>query len=164
MKRVKVVSDPSDLVPLLRLFDSPLKRAVFRDVAVEWHSAASIAVRHGPSAVEVLEGFEKARIVETKWESVDGAATKFFRSYYASVQLACTVPVQEMGEIIGVASMGRDEFAQAEGEIWQLAAGEGALVRMVSEKLNTPLVRLQCLVKRSRRLDLRGHLIVRRPD
>lgn len=162
--RLKVVAEASDIVPLLRLFDDELKRAVFREVAADWRTRVQIEARFGRAGLDVLDAFEKARVVETKWEPVDGAAQKSYRSYYTSFQFSFTVPVQDLADIVGVAVMPQKEFDQIEHELWTLAGSSGVFLKTLSERWSMPLMRLQCLLKRSARLDLRGHTVFRRSD
>lgn len=161
MRRIKVISEPTDLVPLLRALDTEVRREVFKEIAAQWCPASYIATKYGSEGDDALRFFEKTRLVETKFETVGGGPEKVYHSYYASFHINCSASVQDIGEILAVAGMPEDEFRRLEDVILTLVGDEGASVRAVQEKLNVPLVRLRSLLKRSAILDLRGHLIVR---
>ena len=39
MNRMKVINEPSDLVPMLRAVDTEAKRQVLKEVTLEWRTA-----------------------------------------------------------------------------------------------------------------------------
>jgi predicted DNA-binding ArsR family transcriptional regulator len=161
MRRIKVISEPTDLVPLLRALDTETRREVFKEVAAQWCPTSYIQAKYGPEGEDALRMFEKTKLVESRFESVGGAPEKVYHSYYANFHINCTAAVQEVGEILAVASMPEPQFHDLEEVILTMVGQEGASARAVTEKLNVPLIRLRALLKRSTRLDLRGHLVVR---
>ncbi|HEV8359554.1 MAG TPA: ArsR family transcriptional regulator [Candidatus Thermoplasmatota archaeon] len=161
MRRIKVISEPTDLVPLLRALDTDTKREVFKDIASQWCPTSYIQRKYGDEGEEALRLFEKTKLVETRFENVGGTPEKVFHSYYSSFNINCSTAVVDVGEILAVASMPEPEFRVLEGVILDMVGGEGASARAVTEKLNIPLIRLRSLLKRSTRLDLRGHVVVR---
>jgi len=160
MRRIKVISEPTDLVPLLRSLETPTKRAVFREVATQWCPSSYLRARYGEEGVEAARFFEKMKLVESRFESVGGSPEKVYHSYYSSFHINASMPVTEVGEILAVASMPEDEFRSVEEEVVAMAGEAGVSARAVTEKLDIPLVRLRALLKRSTRLDLRGHVVV----
>lgn len=161
MRRIKVISEPTDLVPLLRALDTDMKREVFKELATQWCPTSYIVAKYGPEGEEALRFFEKTRLVESRFESVGGAPEKVYHSYYASFHINCSAAVQEIGEILAVASVPETEFHGLEDVILTMVGAEGVSARQVTEKLDIPLIRLRALLKRSTRLDLRGHLVVK---
>lgn len=164
MRRIKVISEPTDLVPLLRALDTETKREVFKEVAAQWCPTSYIARKYGPEGEEALRFFDKTKLVETRFETVGGQPEKVYHSYYASFHINCSAAVVEVGEILAVASMPEAEFRQLEDVILTIVGDEGTSARAVTEKLNIPLIRLRSLLKRSTRLDLRGHVVQRVED
>ncbi len=161
MRRIKVVSEPTDLVPILRAFDSDTKRDVFKKIIDGWHTTTAIESEFGPEGIEALHFFEKTKVVETRWEPVGGKTDKAYHSYYTSFHINTSCPVQEISEILSVAAMPPEQFAVLETDIIQLVGKEGFSARGITEKLNMPLIRLRALVKRSTSLELKGHLVQR---
>jgi len=161
MRRIKVVSEPTDLVPILRAFDADLKRDVFQHLIDEWLTAAAIEEKYGQEGLDALALFEKTKLVETKWDSEGGKTVKAYRSYYTSFNISMTAAVQELAEILAVASMDEAHFMQIDDEIAAMVGKEGFSARAISEKLDIPLTRLKSLLKRSSRLEFKGHIIKR---
>lgn len=161
MRRIKVISEPTDLVPLLRALDTEAKREVFKEIGTQWCPTSYIQARYGSEGEEALRFFEKTKLVETRFESVGGSPEKVYHSYYSSFHINCSTAVQDVGEILAVASLPEPEFRGLEEVILTIVGDEGASARAVTEKLNIPLIRLRSLLKRSTRLDLRGHMVVR---
>jgi predicted DNA-binding ArsR family transcriptional regulator len=161
MRRIKVISEATDLVPLLRALDTETKRDVFKEVSSQWCPTSYIARKYGAEGEEALRFFEKTKLVESKFENVGGAPEKVYHSYYGSFHFNTTATVQEIGEILSVAAMPQGEFDVLEDEMLTMVGSEGTSARAVTEKLNINLVRLKALLKRSTRLDLRGHVVLR---
>ncbi|RLF53160.1 MAG: ArsR family transcriptional regulator, partial [Thermoplasmata archaeon] len=67
MMRTKVVNDSTDLIPLLRAFDTKVKKEVFNELLVEWKPMSEIIEKYGEEGAEALEYFDKMKLVETKW-------------------------------------------------------------------------------------------------
>ncbi len=159
MRRIKVVSEPTDLVPILRAFDSDTKRDVFKKIVEGWMTTTAVQEEFGEDGLEALKFFEKTKLVETRWEPVGGKTDKAYHSYYTSFHINTSCPVTEISEILAVAAMPQEEYAVIETEIAQLVGKEGFSARGITEKLNMPLIRLRAFVKRSTRLELKGHLV-----
>ena len=51
MNRIKVINEPSELVPMLRAVDTPIKREVLKEVTLEWKTADEIEKKFGPEEI-----------------------------------------------------------------------------------------------------------------
>ena len=69
MKRIKVINEPSELVPVLRCVDSDLKRKVFLEVSKDWKTLDQVEDEFGVEGREALILFEKMKLVESMWQS-----------------------------------------------------------------------------------------------
>ena len=67
MLRTKVVNDSTDLIPLIRAFDNPVKKAVFKEIQTEWKPLSEIKNKYGDNGQQALELFDQMKLVETKW-------------------------------------------------------------------------------------------------
>ena len=54
MLRTKVVNDSTDLIPLIRAFDNPVKKAVFKEIQVEWKPLSEIKDKYGNNGEQAL--------------------------------------------------------------------------------------------------------------
>lgn len=159
MRRIKVVSESTDFVPILRAFDTDIKRDLFQRLIDVWLTAAAIEKEFGKPGLEALALFEKTKLVETKWESVDGKTEKAYHSYYTAFHINTSCSVQEIAEILSVASMDEATFDKIDQELATGIVPEGSSARGLAEKFNMPLIRLKSLLKRSSRLEFKGHVV-----
>ena len=85
MNRIKVINEPSELVPMLRSVDTPVKRDVLKEVTLEWRTADEIEQTFGQEGREAIIFFEKMKLVETRWLSKNGGyPEKSYHTYYIS--------------------------------------------------------------------------------
>jgi predicted DNA-binding ArsR family transcriptional regulator len=159
MRRIKVVSESTDLVPILRAFDSDVKRDLFQKLIDHWMTAAQIEKEFGEAGLHALYLFEKTKLVETRWESVEGKTEKAYHSYYTAFHINTSCSVQEITEILSIASMDEARFDKIDQDIAANVGKDGFSARAIAEKFNMPLIRLKSLLKRSSRLEFKGHLV-----
>lgn len=162
MPRVKVISEPADLVPLLRAFDSETKRQVFQDLIADWQSRSSIKENYGDEGIETLGLLEKAHLVETRWAPGPDGPEKAYRSFYTSFHINTSSPVSEIADLLHVAVMPNEKYRALEDELLALTEDGGLSLRLAQEKLSVNQPMLKGMVKRSAALELKGHQIVRR--
>ena len=96
MNRVKVVNEPSELVPVLMAVDTPVKRDVLKEISTEWRTADEIEKKFGKEGRDALVLFEKMKLVDTKWQSDDKSPDKTFKTYhtfYSSFHINTSCPV-----------------------------------------------------------------------
>ncbi len=162
MNRIKVVSEPAELVPILRTVDTPVKRDVFKDVTTDWRTAKQIEEKFGSEGVEALNFFEKMKLVETKWQtSAQMQPEKAYHAFYSSFHINATAPVTEISDVLHAAMMPDKEYAKIEKQIYDMVGDEGKFAGDVAENLTVSQTMLKSLVKRSSRLDFRGHRVMR---
>jgi predicted DNA-binding ArsR family transcriptional regulator len=165
MNRIKVVNDPAELVPILRAVDTKVKREVFKDVAQNWRTAKDIRERFGEEGVEALGFFEKMKLVETKWQTgEDRSPVKAYHAFYSAFHINASSPILEISDILSVAMMSEKEYGELEGTIYDLVGEQGKFAGDVADALGVNQTTLKALVKRSSRLDFRGHRIQRFTD
>jgi len=159
VRRIKVVSESTDLVPILRAFDSDVKRDVFQRLIDNWLTANQIKKEFGDAGLDALSLFEKTKLVETRWEAVEGKTEKAYHSYYTAFHINTSCSVQEIAEILSIAAMDENRFDKTDQELASMVPPEGFSARAIAEKFNMPLIRLKALLKRSARLEFKGHVV-----
>jgi predicted DNA-binding ArsR family transcriptional regulator len=160
MKRIKVINEPTELVPMLRALDSPVKRDVFNAVSKDWCTLKDIEDTYGDEGKDALEFFEKMKLVETMWQTTDdNTQEKAYHSYYMSFHINTSCPVQEISEILAVAVMPEKEFGKLEQSIIDMIGDDGMFAGDVSEQKELTMTMLKSLVKRSFKLEYRGHRV-----
>jgi predicted DNA-binding ArsR family transcriptional regulator len=162
MNRIKVINEPSELVPMLRAVDTKVKREVLKEVTLEWRTAKDIESKFGEEGSDALKFFEKMKLVETRWQSTSGSfPEKAYHTYYTSFHINASWPVYEISDVLAAAMMPEDEFDKLEKQIYKEVGQEGRFAGDIAEKLGITSTMLRSLVKRSVRLDYRGHRIER---
>jgi len=159
MKRIKVINEPTELVPVMRAMDTEVKRKVFIEVSNHWCTANSIEDLYGVEGRQALNFFEKMKLVETRWESVNSISEKAYHTYYLSFHINTTVAVQDIAEVLAAVVMPDEEFEELEGTIIEQVKDGGRFAGDVSEEMGLSQVMLRSLVKRSTKLDYRGHRV-----
>jgi predicted DNA-binding ArsR family transcriptional regulator len=165
LNRIKVVSEVAELVPILRAVDNDVKNEVFKEVSAGWKSAREIEEKFGAAGADALHFFEKMKLVETKWQTGPTASPeKAYHAFYSSFHINATAPVQEISDVLHAAMMSEEAYAQIEQKIHDMVGTEGKFSGDVADALKVTQTKLKALVKRSPRLDFRGHRIIRFED
>jgi predicted DNA-binding ArsR family transcriptional regulator len=165
MNRIKVVSELAELVPMLRAVDSDVKREVFKEVSNDWRTANQVQEKYGTEGVEALRFFDKLKLVETKWQtSASASPEKAYHAFYGSFHINASAPVQEMSDILSVAMMPDAKYKKLEEKLAKSVGEEGKFAGDLADELAVTQTMLRALVKRSSRLDFRGHRVQKFED
>ena len=160
MNRIKVINEPSDLVPMLRAVDTRVKREVLKEVTLEWRTANDIEEKFGPDGREAILFFEKMKLVETRWQSVDNQRpVKSYHTYYTSFHINAQWPVYEISDVLAAAVMDEEDYSAVEETLVKMVGDSGCYAGDIVEELGITSTMLRSLVKRSVKLDYRGHRI-----
>ena len=159
MKRIKVINEATELVPVMRAMDTEVKRKVFMEVSNRWCTAEDIEKLFGEEGRQALGFFEKMKLVETRWESVDSVSQKAYHTYYMSFHINTTVAVQDIAEVLAAVVMTDKEFSKVEGRILARIKEGSKFAGDIAEELGLTQTMLRALVKRSTVLDYRGHRV-----
>jgi len=160
MNRIKVITDPSELVPMLRAVDTTVKRDVLKEVTMEWKTADDIEAKFGPEGREAVIFFEKMKLVETRWLSTNGQyPEKSYHTYYSNFSINAQWPVYEISDVLAAAMMSDEEYAAMEQKIIDMIKEKGGFSGDIAEGLGLSSTFLKSLVRRSVKMDFRGHRI-----
>lgn len=160
MNKIKVINEPSELVPMLRSVDTPIKREILKEVTLEWRTVGEIEEKYGQEGKDALVFFEKMKLVETRWLSTDGSyPEKSYHSYYTSFSINSQWPVYEISDVLAAAMMSNEEYTVLEEKILAELGSAGRFSGDVAEAMGLTSTMLKSLVRRSVRMDYRGHRI-----
>ena len=160
MNRIKVINEPSELVPMLRSVDTPVKRDVLKEVTLEWRTIDEIETKFGPEGKDAITFFEKMKLVESRWVPSGGNyPVKSYHTYYTSFNINAQWPVYEISDVLSAAMMSEDEYSEVEAKILAEVGTEGRFSGDVAEALGMTSTMLKSLVRRSVKMDFRGHRI-----
>ena len=165
MNRIKVINEPSELVPMLRSVDTAVKRDVLKEVTLEWRTADEIEKKYGPEGKDAIIFFEKMKLVESRWLSTDGNyPEKSFHTYYTSFHINAQWPVYEISDVLAAAMMSEEEYSEIEDRILKEVGTDGKFSGDVAETLGMTSTMLKSLVRRSVKMEFRGHRIELKHD
>ena len=71
MHRIKVVNEVSELVPILRAVDTPVKLKLLQRLSESWLTADDVSREFGKEGTKALVFFEKLKLVDTRWGQQD---------------------------------------------------------------------------------------------
>jgi len=166
MNRIKVVNDPADLVPILRAVDSDVKKTLFLEVSQNWLTMRLVKEKYGEEGLEALQFFEKMKLVETKWQTGQDdkgrpVPEKAYHAFYGSFHINASSPINEISEVLHVAMMVEEKYRKIEERMYKMVGDQGMFAGDVADEMQITQTTLKSLVKRSGRLDFRGHRIIR---
>ena len=165
MNRIKVINEPSELVPMLRSVDTAVKRDVLKEVTLEWRTADEIEKKYGPEGKDAIIFFEKMKLVESRWLSTNGNyPEKSFHTYYTSFHINAQWPVYEISDVLAAAMMSEEEYSEIEDRILKEVGTDGKFSGDVAETLGMTSTMLKSLVRRSVKMEFRGHRIELKHD
>ncbi len=163
MKRIKVINDSTDLIPMLHAFDTDVKRKVFQEVSSRWCLKSAIKEMFGEEGLRALNFFVKMKLVQTRWEPTPTGVEMAYMSYYTTFRIDASVPVSEIGDILYVVQMRTEEFDEMEKKIIEMVdKGEG-FPGSLAKNLGISETMFKGLVKRSSILEFRGMKVSRIP-
>jgi len=161
MTRIKVINDAPDMITIFRAVDTPVKKDVFAEASKGWVTADQIREKHGDEGVAALLYFEKTKLVDTRWQAVEGSSSpmKAYHTFYTSVHINIQVSLNEISDVMEVALMPPEVFQEWDDRIAEIVGNEGVYVGDITEKMELDPVRLKSMVRRSPRLIFRGHRV-----
>ena len=132
---------------------------MFLEVSTRWCTANSIEELYGKEGKQALNFFEKMKLVETRWESVDSISEKAYHTYYLSFHINTTVRVQDIAEVLAAVVMKDEDFKALEDNIIEQVSNGGRFAGDIADDLEISQIMLKSLVKRSTKLDYKGHRV-----
>ena len=87
-----------------------------------------------------------------------------FHTYYTSFHINAQWPVYEISDVLAAAMMSEEEYAEIEEKILKEVGTDGRFSGDVAESLGMTSTMLKSLVRRSVRMDFRGHRIELKRD
>ena len=145
---------------MLRAVETPAKREVFTAILKDWITRGEILEKYGEDGLAAINLFEKLKFVETKWEPTGVKVEKAYRSYYQSFHLNTTISFAEAQELLWVAIMPPDEYDPLEDKLVELVGSKGCFGGDVAKGMDISPLTLKGLVKRSAKIEFKGHNIV----
>ena len=161
MARVKLITDPTEIVYALRCLDTEVKRRLFSDLLKEWKTVEDIRKEYGDEGLDALKLFEKMHLLESQWRPVPGKTEpiKMYHILYDAFHIDLTSPITEMFDVLTATIMPEDEFKKIDDRIVELVGDKGIYMGDLIEKLGLSPTMVKSLVRRSSRVMYRGQTV-----
>lgn len=161
MARVKLITDPTEIVYALRCLDTEVKRRLFTALLKEWKTLDEIRKEYGEDGVDALRLFEKMHLLESQWKPVPEKTEpiKTYHILYDAFHIDLTSPITEMLEVLIATIMSEEEFEKIDDRIVELVGDKGIYMGDLIEKLNMSPTMVKALVRRSSRVMYRGQTV-----
>ncbi len=159
MSRVKVIKDVADFVPILRAVSTPIKKEVYTDLAEGWMTEEEIEENYGEEGKKALQLFDRMKLVETRWQHTGRETRKAYHTYYSSVHIDASSPIKEISDVLYAAMLDEDKFEELEESILESVKEGENFANDISDELGISTTTLKSLVKRSVKLNYKGHRI-----
>ncbi|MCX9081171.1 MAG: ArsR family transcriptional regulator [Candidatus Methanoperedens sp.] len=103
-KRIRIINEPSDIVPLLRAFGIESHKKVFESLQTGWKTDEDIEKEVGFNPTESLGILKKSGFVESKWRMPQPGKKpeKEYHSSYSRVQVNFECSVEDLSDMIMV--------------------------------------------------------------
>ncbi len=161
MARVKLITDPTEIVYALRCLDTEVKRGLFTALLKEWKTLEEIKKEYGEEGVDALRLFEKMHLLESQWKPMPGKTDpiKTYHILYDGFHIDLTSPITEMLDVLVATIMSEDEFKKIDDKIVEFVGDKGIYMGDLIEKLEMSPTMVKALVRRSSRVMYRGQTV-----
>ncbi len=162
MRRVKLVNDVVDLVPILHMFSTTTYKNVYSALLDNWYTLSELREMFGEGVEEALKILKSAGMLETRWRMPKDPAGKPEKEYhvnYTHINASFYLSLIELNKVLEVIFMPEDEFEElVKKVIDEIKAGRTS-VQYISKDLNIEPIVVRAIAKRSLKLNLKGNIV-----
>ncbi len=162
MRRVKLVNDVVDLVPILHMFSTTTYKNVYSALLDNWYTLNELREMFGEGVEEALKILKSAGMLETRWRMPKDPAGKPEKEYhvnYTHINASFYLSLIELNKVLEVIFMPEDEFEElVKKVIDEIKAGRTS-VQYISKDLNIEPIVVRAIAKRSLKLNLKGNIV-----
>jgi predicted DNA-binding ArsR family transcriptional regulator len=157
--RTRIVNDPADLVPLLRVFKSDAHKKVFSSLLNGWRTEDELREMLQEEIYHSLDMLQKTGLVETKWRMPEQGNTPQieYHTSYSKLRADFQCSITDMCDLIRIA-ITDDETLRDVADTMEFEVRNGnSSVQNLSRTLNQSPTFLRGIAKRSHSLVVKGH-------
>ncbi len=158
-KRVRIINDLSDLVPLLQIFTADNHKRVFDFLASGWYTEDQLKESlESEDLKESLEILRESGMLESKWRIPDAGEKPDieYTTSYTRVRINLQCSMEDLGNIISISFMGEKNFNDIIEELTScIKSGKDSISNISISEDISPIL-LKAIVKRSSKLLIKG--------
>jgi len=160
-KRIRIINEPSDIVPLLRAFGTESHKKVFDCLQTGWKTEEDIQKEVGFSPVESLSILKKSGFVESKWRMPQPGKKpeKEYHSSYSRVQVNFECSVEDLSDMIMVTFKSDNELRNYLDLIEKEVRAGNQSMNGLQRVIDKSIMYIRAVARRSPILTVKGQRI-----
>ncbi|HJH32222.1 MAG TPA: ArsR family transcriptional regulator [Methanosarcinaceae archaeon] len=157
-KRTRIINDPSELVPFLRIFGSRTHKNVFDALSTKWMTEEDLEEFMGNDVSTSIRILKKGGLIESQWRMPEPGKTPAmeYRTSYSRVQTNFQCSFEDMSDIVMLAFKPYDDFQESIGQLEKLVAEGNQSMSSLVRALNLSPLYIRSLARRSNKLTVMG--------
>ncbi|ADB57296.1 ArsR family transcriptional regulator [Archaeoglobus profundus] len=162
MRRVKLVNDVVDLVPILYMFSTTTYKNVYSALLDDWYTLNELKEMFGEGVEEALKILKSAGMLEVRWRMPKDPAGKPEKEYhvtYTHLNASFYVSLIELNKVLEVIFMPEDEFEEVVKKVIDEIKAGRMSVQHISRDLKLEPIVVRAIAKRSLKLNLKGNIV-----
>lgn len=158
MGRVRIINDPTYLVPLLRSFGSNIDKKVFNILLSKWMTIEEIDNILGISSLNSILSLKKSGLLESRWRVPEPGKIplKEYRTSYSDVQVNFQCSFEDLSDIIFISLKSDDEIKDEIHNLEQLVMDGKTSMSKLTRELNLTPSYICAMSRRSNKLSVMG--------
>lgn len=160
-KRTRIINDPSDLVPLLRVFGSETHKKVFGCLQNDWKTENELEAMAGQRVRDSVEILRKSGLIESRWRMPEPGKTpeKEYHSSYSKIQVNFQCTIEDMSDLVMITFKNDSELRNIVEKLEEeVAKGNQSMTGLMRVLDQSPLF-IRSAARRSPRLVVKGQRI-----
>src|SRR5665648_29550 len=159
-KRIRLINDPSDLVPLLRTFGSRTHKSVFDDLSNEWMTKEELEVNHSDVMTSLII-LKKSGLIESRWRMPEPGNTpdKEYHISYSKAQANFQCTIEDLSDLIMMSFKNDDSIYEFIESIENEVKNGNQSMAGLSRVLDKNPMYIRGAAKRSLNLSVKGQRI-----
>lgn len=162
MRRVKLVNDVVDLVPILYMFSTTTYKNVYSALLDSWYTLNELREMFGEGVEEALRILKSAGMLEMRWRMPKDPAGKPEKEYhvnYTHINASFYLSLVDLNKVLEVVFMSEDDFEELVKKIIDEVRSGRISVQYISKDLNIEPIVVRAVAKRSLKLNLKGNIV-----
>ncbi len=162
MRRVKLVNDVVDLVPILHMFSTTTYKNVYSALLDGWYTLEELRERFGEGVEEALRILKSAGMLDVRWRMPKDPSEKPEKEYhvtYTHLNASFYVSLIELNKVLEVVFMPDDEFEELVKKIVEEIKAGRMSVQHISRDLRLEPIVVRAIAKRSFKLNIKGNIV-----
>ena len=160
-KRIRIINEPSDIVPLLRAFGIDSHKKAFECIQTGWKTSDEIEKEIGFDPTESLGILKKSGFVESKWRMPQPGQKpeKEFHSSYSRVQVNFECSVEDLSDMIMVTFKSDNELRNYLDLIEKEVKAGNQSMNGLQRVIDKSIMYIRAVARRSPILTVKGQRI-----